>query len=85
MKPVEFVGQTHLFGAPQGWDQKRDGICGVLPIRIECAERVPDCISYWKPSREELAALIAGAHVRLSVVGGQPPVWIGVEQIEELP
>lgn len=85
MRPVEFVGQTILFGPPEGWDQARDGKCVVLPVKVESDGQNQSAVSYWKPSREELAALIAGAAVRLSIVGMQPPVWIAVEHIEELP
>ena len=35
--------------------------------------------SAWEPTPAELAVLVAGGHVVLSVVGGQPPVSLDVE------
>jgi len=84
MKPVEFEGQDIVLGPPPGTPR---GECGGLPIR-----RVREGVfgghmeSYWKPSAEDLAALNAGAHVRLAVHGGaHPPVWIDVDHCVELP
>lgn len=86
MNPVDFKGRTILLGAPKGTPP---GECESLPVRIT---PVPggtygaQIQSYWKPDPGELAALIAGGHVRLTVHGaGHPPVWLDVERCEELP
>ena len=84
MKPVEFVGQTRLLGPPR---QAERGTCGALPVRSQ-VDKIwgVTYLSYWRPTPEELAILVAGGHVRLQVCGGaHPPVWIDAEKIEELP
>lgn len=84
MKPIEFEGQTRLLGPPPGTPR---GECGALPVVIhESGTFRQTFSSFWKPSPEELAALAAGAQVRLIVYGGgHPPVWVDVEKVTELP
>ena len=75
MNAVDTPLTTHRLGAPSNWDAAQNGDCSVLPV---VADGVT-IASYWKPSREELAALVAGGLVRLSVFsGGQPPVAVDV-------
>jgi hypothetical protein len=45
----------------------------------EAASRAPTtCQSWWTPSPEELAQLNAGVPIRISIIGGQPPMMIDV-------
>lgn len=85
MKEVSFVGQSTVLGAPADWHSERYGNCGGLPVKFETIEGVPYVSSYWRPSADDLAALAAGAHVKLMIVGrNQPPVAMMVEKAEEV-
>lgn len=79
MIPRRIPGTTHVLGAPAGWDEQRDGTCGTLPIRLVDGM----CLSAWEPTPDELAILNAGGSVILQVVGGQPPVMLWAEPIQE--
>lgn len=76
MIPGIIDGFTNVLGAPLGWDSATDGEC--LPLHVRVTDQ-GDCQSAWRPTPDELAVLVAGGSVLLSVVGGQPPVWVGVE------
>lgn len=86
MKPIEFVGQTHIFAPPI---KTPHGVCGGLPLRdVVDHSFVRNGMRYdsmWMPSAEELKALNEGAAVRLCVYGIQPAVWIDTEHVEALP
>ena len=75
MTPIRIADATHEFGPPKGWNPDQHGGCSRL------VTRVVDGVwqSAWEPTPAELAVLVAGGHVVLSVVGGQPPVALGVE------
>lgn len=73
MTPVKHRLATHRFHGPPG--------SGIAPLyveaRVENAE--PMLVSYWQPTEEEIANILAGGVVALSILGGgQPPVRIGV-------
>lgn len=54
--------------------------CDGLPITRVRFQNLTMCYSYWRPSDEELAAIVAGKSIRLGVAGvTQPPVHVGVE------
>jgi len=74
MTPAQIAGHTHVLGAPADWDEARDGPCGALHVRQEGR----NWLSAWKPNEAEIAAMAAGGVIALSVVGGQPPVWVAV-------
>ena len=77
MNPIRVPGDR-LFGKPENWNEARDGYCGLLPVFVSkgC------CLSVWKFSEAERARIAGGANVVLSVVGGQPPVNMTVEEID---
>jgi hypothetical protein len=82
MIPRHIAGATHALGAPADWDKTRDGNCCVLHVRAVRDGRNTRFESAWEPTPEELALLNAGGSVILSVVGGQPPVWLEVKSAE---
>lgn len=83
MIPLEFTSQSRVLNAPRGWNASEPIKCGMLPIRDATVEGIACMQSYWKPDANELAALNAGAHIRLTVYGtGHPPVWIDAEKCE---
>lgn len=74
MIPARIANATRRLGAPQGWDEARDGVCVGLDVLIE-GNRFTSC---WEPTPDEMANLMAGGKVYLTVVGGQPPVSLQV-------
>lgn len=70
------TGATHRLSAPKGWDEKRDGHCHALSVRLSGGNVFE---SAWEPTPDELAALNAGGSIVLSMVGGQLPVILSVE------
>jgi hypothetical protein len=71
------------FGPPPGWDEKVDGRCYHLWVRVETPKIIGASklhVSHWRPTAEELAALNAGAVIELSCVGVQPPVSVSVAE-----
>lgn len=81
MRSVQIKNSTHNFGAPENWDPAKDGTCLVLPVRVQefGENKLPECVSAWQPSPEELALLTRGGVVILSIIGRQPPVMLTVE------
>lgn len=76
MTPGRIDGATRALGAPDGWDESKDGPCDVLHVR----DRGGVMESAWYPSEEEKAAIAAGRPVILTVWGsGHPPVSVNVE------
>jgi hypothetical protein len=66
-----------VLGAPKDWDEERDGTCVGLPIHIDLERGV--MYSFWQPSEQDIANILAGVPIRLSVFGsGHPPVAIAV-------
>lgn len=77
MSPGEIKFATRALGAPTGWDASKHGECDVLPIR----DRDGTMQSAWYPSVEEIALLVAGRPVILTVWGSShPPVSVNVEE-----
>lgn len=77
MNPVKTEHTNVALGAPQGWDDARDGKCIGLPVHMDQARGV--MYSFWQPSEVDIANILAGAPIRLSVFGlGHPPVSIAV-------
>lgn len=75
MQPVKFEGMNCTYTAPDCFD---------LPAMAEEGGGISQVTSFWKPSAEDLQILNAGGCVGLCVRGGQPPVALWVEQIQQL-
>jgi hypothetical protein len=83
MIPARINGTTRVLGAPVGWTPEASGPCLGLPIRDEMSADQPCMVSAWEPTPAELAAIMAGATIKLRIVGrGHPPVWLYVEGVE---
>lgn len=76
-------GATRVIGEEQGYMP--------LPIRDDLVETLvgehveqwPVMISEWKPTPDELADLMAGAPVRISILGtSHPPIIVGVGDVK---
>lgn len=76
MIPMRISNATHYMGAPKGWEPEKDGNCCHLAVRVVDGNVYE---SAWEPTPGELAMLNAGGSILLRIVGGQPPVMLGVE------
>lgn len=57
MNKLQHPSNNHVLGAPKGWDQSQLP-CEALPVTLCQVEGVPAVQSYWKPSKEELVAML---------------------------
>lgn len=69
MKPVVIEGFTHALGAPQQWDQEKNGRCSVLHIRAEVIQGIGFLRSAWEVEAPEAGMLLAGARLVLGIAG----------------
>lgn len=83
MRFTQHPSNNRVLGAPQGWDQGAVS-CNALPVTMHQEQTGIRQVSYWQPSEAEKKAIAEGALVELSVFSAaHPPVWIGVEGVEE--
>ena len=81
MKPVELENPDIVLRGPADMPG-----CGDLTAIMVSENGYPGFVSLWKPSQAELAALMKGGAVTLSVVGmSHPPVALGVMDISGNP
>jgi hypothetical protein len=79
MDYIHHPSNNHMFGAPPDWDHSKTA-CGTLPVTLTEINGQPAIVSFWMPDQAELAALLRGKPVMLSVFGrGHPVVSVGVE------
>lgn len=77
MPPIQTAHTTMILGAPRGWDPQTQGDCVGLPVHRD--EANGRWLSYWQPTEQDIANILAGVPIRLSVYGpGHPPVAIAV-------
>jgi hypothetical protein len=82
MQISDIEGRTRVIGESQGYRG--------LPLRdetITCAVNGPETpcmVTAWRPTEEELAAIIAGKPVNVRILGtSHPPIMLYVEPAEE--
>lgn len=79
MNKVQHRSHNRVLGAPRGWDQ-RELPCDALSVRDDLIGGHSCVVSHWRPTKEELVALNAGALIALVVVGPtMPPVALWLE------
>lgn len=80
MQPTNTRGATNNYLAPANWKPELDGECGILEVRVETygQSKLPQCVSTWKPTPEELVRLVHGSVIELAIIGDQPPVMLTV-------
>lgn len=77
MKPINRKADR-ILGAPEGWDEKTQGPCDGLPIRIVDGHGL---ISYWKASWKERILILFGRPVRFTLYGySHPPIALDTEK-----
>jgi len=92
MEPTRIDGANVVMQPPRGWDQERDGPCDELVVRVDygpdfdpanpdtAGVRPTSIASAWRPTQAELATLIDGGLVVLTIASAQqPPVILGVQ------
>ncbi len=80
MDRTQHKSNNDVLGAPAGWDQKQLP-CNAMPINRGEYEGHKVVVSFWRPTKEELALLNAGALVSLWIIGTtMPPAKIAVEE-----
>lgn len=76
MLPEKIPGANCNLGAPRGWNEQAHGEC----VTIEARRYGNVFETLWRPSPDEVATLLNGGTVKLSVFGqGFPPVKLEVE------
>lgn len=79
MMPGHINGATRRIGAPEGWDAKKEGVCGFLHVRDTLTASGNAMTTAWFPNTDELARIAAGAPIYLMILGrGHPVVSMGV-------
>lgn len=82
MRPTQHPSNNGILRAPAGATVEE---CRLLAItRVTYADGTPAVQSYWELTDAERKAIAEGAKVQLSCWGNtHPPVWIGVDGVEE--
>jgi len=84
MIPGRIEGATRYLGAPEGWEPETSGECGHLAIRDQTNFDHPSMVSAWLPTPAEIAAIVAGSSIHLSIIGNMhPPVLLFVGPVPE--
>lgn len=80
MTPINFKSANMFPGAPENWDPASHGPCAVLPVQAAQEGGLPGMYSLWRPSADEVIALMGGGAIRLGIVGTaqHPVVNLGV-------
>lgn len=67
-------GCTRNLNAPENWDGKLNGHCGVLPVADVVVSNIDFMVSAWEPTPYELELLNKGANIHLYISGHVHPV-----------
>ncbi|MCY1271610.1 hypothetical protein D9M68_223120 [compost metagenome] len=71
MQPVKTGHTNAMLGAPADWDPVVHGECSGLPVHRDQANN--RWLSWYQPTEQDIANILAGVPIRLSVFGaGQP-------------
>ncbi|QEZ47193.1 hypothetical protein [Cupriavidus oxalaticus] len=72
MRPLTTDYTNAMLGAPADWDPTVHGECIGLPVHRDHANN--RWLSWYQPTEQDIANLLAGVPIRLSVYGaGHPP------------
>ncbi|WP_454710963.1 hypothetical protein [Cupriavidus nantongensis] len=83
MLPIKTEHTNVLLGAPKDWKPETDGECIALPVHRD--EANGRWLSWYRPTEQDIANILAGKPVRLSIFGsGHPPVAIAVTDATDL-
>ena len=75
MNPIDRKDASRRMTPPKDWNEDADGPCGVLAIAdVAGGDGMNWMESLWKPTPEEIDALVAGHPVILMIGGWAHPV-----------
>ncbi len=86
MKILSFPGSRPI-GKPADWITELDGNCGTIHVLDHFDEHLAQNIMYsvYKPTAEDIAAIVAGGGIRLGIHGTAHPVFqLGVVSAERM-
>jgi len=84
MTPGEIKNATRALGAPEGWNDRHEVPCDVLPVRDTSIDGSLVMQSAWYPAPEEIEAMRRGEPVILTIFGrAHPPVMVYVAEGEK--
>ena len=77
MRAIDTPECNFTFGPPEGWEA---GKCESLRVRVgTLPDGQPAIQSFWQPSEEDIASILAGQPIMLTILGrGMPPVCVEV-------
>jgi hypothetical protein len=80
MKNIPAEKATHRFGPPGNWEEKTDGTCDDLHVRAGAHgdRNLPTWTSAWQPTQEDIAKLLLGGEIEITLIGAQPPMQVNV-------
>lgn len=80
MKNVPADKATHKFGPPGNWDAEQDGECRDLHVRAGSHgdRKLVTWTSAWRPTQEEIAKMMLGGEIEITLIGTQPPMLVEV-------
>lgn len=86
MNPIKHPSNNVEYQKPENWDEATQGECKTLSVTRELKfdpavnELRLEIKSYWQPTEEEIASILAGKPVTLAIYGSEHPVvWVAVE------
>lgn len=74
LTPLRIAGFTRNLGAPENWDEEHDGPCISLPIHDEVLDGIRFMTTRYEFSPEDIANIVAGRPLELSIAGREHPV-----------
>lgn len=78
MQNVPADKATHNFKSPENWNEETDGPCFDLAIRpgVHGERKLHTWTSAWRPSQEDIAKLLLGGVIEVTLIGMQPPMQV---------
>jgi hypothetical protein len=79
VNPVKHPSNNVMVRPPANWDD-RGGQLRLPALHATKGKigNVPVMVTYWEPTREELAMLLAGGKLQLTCLGGQPACNVSI-------
>lgn len=83
MNPLRTQHTNIELGAPKNWNEEQHGECNSLPcVRVMQPDGTHTYTSFWTPTPDELADLVVGGTVKLTLFSfTHPPVAVEVAKL----
>lgn len=81
MNPTKFPQANAVFKTPPDLDESQCGEISAFVhiIRGGCVDGAHQTVVAWQPSEKEIADIVAGKPIFLSVLGGLPPHYLSTD------